>query len=188
MTSGSSVSFLGERISRGSAAAAPRAADGPGAGGADREELEELVANLRLELGRERMRVELLRRDISNMEEIVDARNVKMGHLESKCKYWREEALRRGEMVDMQTRRVMRLEQEKQELLIERDQVYVTLNEDLEVVVERGEQIEREDSAASSDGGDNADGGDGDGDGGDDGDVEEEGEAEDFGYVTCLES
>jgi hypothetical protein len=128
------------------------------------------------------------------MEEIVDARGVKMGHLESKCKYWREEALRQGEMVDMQTRRVMRLEQEKQELLIERDQVYVTLNEDLEVVVERGEQIEREDSAASSDGGDdadggdNADGGDGDGDGGDDGDVEEEGEAEDFGYVTCMES
>jgi hypothetical protein len=99
-------------------------------------------------------------------------------------------------MVDMQTRRVMRLEQEKQELLIERDQVYVTLNEDLEVLVERGEQIESEDSAASSDSGDNADGGDdaddGDnavgGDGGDDGDVEEEGEAEDFGYVTCMES
>jgi hypothetical protein len=206
MTSGSSVSFLGERISRSSAAAAPRADDGPGAGGADREELEQLVANLRLELGRERMRVELLRRDVTNMEEIVDARGVKMGHLESKCKYWREEALRRGEMVDMQTRRVMRLEQEKQELLIERDQVYITLNEDLEVVVEREEQIEGEDSVASGDsgddadrgdygdggnhaeGGDDADGGDGDGDGGDDADIEGEGEAEDVGYVTCMES
>ena len=116
MTSGSSVSFLGERISRSSAAAAPRADDGPGAGGADREELEQLVANLRLELGRERMRVELLRRDVTNMEEIVDARGVKMGDLESKCRYWREEALRQGEMVDMQTRRVMRLEQEKHRL------------------------------------------------------------------------
>jgi hypothetical protein len=114
-------------------AAAPRVDHGSGAGGGDPLERDRRILALELALKRAREEVLQLRRNVGNMEEIVDARGERMGVLERKYLYWRDEAMRRGELMDAQSRRMLVLEQEREGLRLMLDQEYVRIGADLEV-------------------------------------------------------
>jgi hypothetical protein len=54
-----------------------------------------------------------LRRQNENLTEVVDARGDHLAVLERKAAFWQKEAMRWGELVDQQTRRIIRLQHER---------------------------------------------------------------------------
>jgi hypothetical protein len=59
--------------------------------------------------------------------------------VERRAAYWQEEAMRRGELLDRQAQRMMRLQHEREGMIRQLDAEYIRINGDLEVEIVGGD-------------------------------------------------
>jgi hypothetical protein len=142
----SSATFLGASLGRAGAVAAvaPRVVVGSGAAAVGLNIRDLKIEMLEAALARARADGDRLRRQNENLAEVVDARGDHLTVVERRAAYWQEEAMRRGELLDRQAQRMIRLQHEREGLIRQLDLEYVRINGDLEVAFVGGDGGEDE--------------------------------------------
>jgi hypothetical protein len=99
------------------------------------------IEMLEAALARARADADRLRRQNESLAEVVDARGDHLTVVERRAAFWQEEAMRRGEMLDRQTQRLVRVQFEREGLARQLDLEYIRINQDLEVEAAGGEEV-----------------------------------------------